>query len=137
MTTIKQEDYRDYRRDWTYWCSRNVGGVSRQQTCQCPNIDEQGQLTPLRFVRYYLRNRISQKNSKLGYLLAYSDSSSRIIPIVEKLPNGLHEKWIKRASRYKSNYEFAIPFFTEFSAFIVFIRKSKKIKNDPGFIFGP
>ncbi|XP_071152766.1 uncharacterized protein [Mytilus edulis] len=74
-----------------------------------------------------------KENPKLGCLLAYFDSSSGINPIVEKLPYGLQEKWITRASRYKSKYEVAFPPFTEFSAFI---REMSKIKNDPGFIFG-
>ncbi|XP_076102049.1 uncharacterized protein LOC143071561 [Mytilus galloprovincialis] len=74
-----------------------------------------------------------KENPKLGCLLAYFDSSSGINPIVEKLPYGLQEKWITRASRYKSKYEVAFPPFTEFSAFI---REISKIKNDPGFIFG-
>ncbi|XP_071122109.1 uncharacterized protein [Mytilus edulis] len=74
-----------------------------------------------------------KENPKLGCLLAYFDSSKGVNPIVEKLPYGLQEKWITRASRYKSKYEVAFPPFTEFSAFI---REISKIKNDPGFIFG-
>ncbi|XP_071151136.1 uncharacterized protein [Mytilus edulis] len=74
-----------------------------------------------------------KENPKLGCLLAYFDSSKGVNPIVEKLPYGLQEKWITRASRYKSKYEVAFPPFTEFSAFI---REMSKIKNDPGFIFG-
>ncbi|XP_052069035.1 uncharacterized protein LOC127708232 [Mytilus californianus] len=74
-----------------------------------------------------------KENPKLGCLLAYFDSSSGINPIVEKLPYGLQEKWITRATRYKSKYEVAFPPFTEFSAFI---REISKTKNDPGFIFG-
>ncbi|XP_076074970.1 uncharacterized protein LOC143045968 [Mytilus galloprovincialis] len=74
-----------------------------------------------------------KENPKLGCLLAYFDSSSGINPIVEKLPYGLQEKWTTRATRYKSKYEVAFPPFTEFSAFI---REISKTKNDPGFIFG-
>ncbi|XP_063416574.1 uncharacterized protein LOC134698584 [Mytilus trossulus] len=74
-----------------------------------------------------------KENPKLGCLLAYFDSSRGVNPIVEKLPYGLQEKWITRASRYKSKYEVAFPPFTEFSDFI---REISKIKNDPGFIFG-
>ncbi|XP_071167095.1 uncharacterized protein [Mytilus edulis] len=74
-----------------------------------------------------------KENPKLGCLLAYFDSSSGINPIVEKLPYGLQEKWTTRATRYKAKYDVAFPPFTEFSAYI---REISKTKNDPGFIFG-
>ncbi|XP_052062914.1 uncharacterized protein LOC127702663 [Mytilus californianus] len=74
-----------------------------------------------------------KENPKLGCLLAYFDSPSGINPVIEKLPYGLQEKWITRASRYKSNHGVAFPPFTELSAFISEI---SRIKNDPGFIFG-
>ena len=53
-----------------------------------------------------------KENPKLWCLFAYFDSSSGINPIVEKLPYGLQEKWITRASRYKSKYEVAFSPFT-------------------------
>ncbi|XP_071161241.1 uncharacterized protein [Mytilus edulis] len=74
-----------------------------------------------------------KENPKLGCLLAYFDSPTGINPVIEKLPYGLQEKWITRASRYKSNHGAAFPPFTELSAFISEI---SRIKNDPGFIFG-
>ncbi|XP_076084371.1 uncharacterized protein LOC143055113, partial [Mytilus galloprovincialis] len=74
-----------------------------------------------------------KENPKLGCLLAYFDSPTGINPVIEKLPYGLQEKWITRASRYKSNHGVAFPPFTELSAFISEI---SKIKNDPGLIFG-
>ncbi|XP_071142064.1 uncharacterized protein [Mytilus edulis] len=74
-----------------------------------------------------------KENPKLGCLLAYFDSPTGINPVIEKLPYGLQEKWITRASRYKSNHGVAFPPFTELSAFISEI---SRIKNDPGLIFG-
>ncbi|XP_071123362.1 uncharacterized protein [Mytilus edulis] len=73
-----------------------------------------------------------KENPKLGCLLAYFDSSSGINPIVEKLPYGLQEKGTTRATRYKAKYDVAFLPFTEFSAYI---REISKTKNDPGFIF--
>ncbi|XP_071150458.1 uncharacterized protein [Mytilus edulis] len=56
--------------------------------------------------------------------------------VIEEIPVSHQkqgEKWITRASRYKSNHGAAFPPFTELSAFISEI---SRIKNDPGFIFG-
>ena len=73
-----------------------------------------------------------KEDPKLKCLLSYFDSSSGIKPIVGKLPYGLQEKWITRATRYKTQHGVAFPPFTEFSAFI---REMSQIKNDPGFNF--
>ncbi|XP_068209384.1 uncharacterized protein [Palaemon carinicauda] len=70
-----------------------------------------------------------KENPKLRCLLAYFDSSSGIKPIVSKLPYGLQEKWVMRASRYKSQHDVAFPPFKEFTSFI---REMSRIKNDPG-----
>ena len=115
------------------WCSRNVRGVSRQQTINFPTLTNKDSSLLYDLLDIISEIEYQKENPKLGCLLAYFDSSSGINLIVDKLPYGLEEKWITRASRYKSRHEVAFPPITEFSAFI---REISKIKNDPGFICG-
>jgi hypothetical protein len=65
-------------------------------------------------------------------LLSYYDTSSGILPIIQKLPYGLQEKWTTRAVRYKKVHETVFPPFSEF---IDFIQEISYIKNDAGFIY--
>ncbi|XP_050419153.2 uncharacterized protein LOC126832434 [Patella vulgata] len=65
-------------------------------------------------------------------LLAYFDSSSGVIPIVNKLPRGIQEKWTGQAVKYKKTYQVPFP---PFSFFAEFIRDVSKTKNDPSFAY--
>ncbi|XP_074501591.1 uncharacterized protein LOC141773627 isoform X2 [Sebastes fasciatus] len=68
-----------------------------------------------------------------GYLpgLSYLDTPRGINPIVEKLPQGLQEKWLFAGSHYKEQYRVSFP---PFSFFGDFVRRQAKARNDPSFV---
>lgn len=63
--------------------------------------------------------------------LAYLDTT-RVNPIIEKLPYGLQERWVVQGSKYKETQHVSFP---PFSYFVDFICKQAKIRNDPSFAF--
>ncbi|XP_060565904.1 uncharacterized protein LOC132724935 [Ruditapes philippinarum] len=65
-------------------------------------------------------------------LLSYYNTSLGIIPIVNKLPHNLQEKWTSHAAKYKKDNCVQYP---PFSYFTNFIREISKIRNDPGFMY--
>ncbi|XP_078311581.1 uncharacterized protein LOC144618784 [Crassostrea virginica] len=65
-------------------------------------------------------------------LLAYFDSSVGVNPIIDKLPNGLKEKWISRASKYKETNGQCFP---PFQFFVSFVKEMSRVKNDPSFSY--
>ena len=69
-----------------------------------------------------------KQDPKYSTILSYYDASSGVIPIVNKLPYNLREKWVTRASNYKQNHNVAFP---PFSLFCSFVRDMSKIRNDP------
>ena len=70
------------------------------------------------------------ENKLYSSLLSYFNTSSGIIPIINKLPFQLQEKWTTRAVNYKKNHGVTFP---PFSVFAEYIREMSQIKNDPGF----
>ena len=72
----------------------------------------------------------ARETPKYTTLLSYFDSSSGILPIINKLPYNLQEKWTTQASNYKKNHNVSYPPFT----FLVqFLQDMSRIRNDPGF----
>lgn len=65
-----------------------------------------------------------------GYLpgLSFLDTSRGINPIVEKLPSGLQESWVKEGSRYKRDYKAHYP---PFSYFVRFVNNHAEMRTDP------
>ncbi|XP_052073800.1 uncharacterized protein LOC127711732 [Mytilus californianus] len=74
----------------------------------------------------------SKENETFSNLLSYFDSSSGVLPIVDKLPYNIQEKWTTRASQYKLKNNVPFP---PFSYFVQFIREVCAVKNDPAFIY--
>ncbi|KAM6948701.1 importin-13-like [Aplochiton taeniatus] len=68
-----------------------------------------------------------------GYLtgLTYLDTARGIGPIVEKLPQGLQEKWLSVGSRFKEDNN---GYFPPFDYFADFICQEARRRNDPSFI---
>ena len=64
-----------------------------------------------------------KENPKYATLLSYFDSSSGILPIINKLPYNIQEKWTTQASNYKKRYDISYP---PFSFLVQFLQ-------DPGF----
>ncbi|KAK3086079.1 hypothetical protein FSP39_013163 [Pinctada imbricata] len=71
-----------------------------------------------------------KENPKYATLLSYFDSSSGIIPIINKLPRNLQEKWTTQASNYKKKHQTAYP---PLSFLGEFLQEMSRIRNDPGF----
>lgn len=67
-----------------------------------------------------------------GYLpgLCFLDTSRGINPIVDKLPHGLQEAWVKQGSKYKKEHSVHYP---PFSFFVQFINNQAEMKTDPSF----
>ncbi|XP_038065714.1 uncharacterized protein LOC119735847 [Patiria miniata] len=63
--------------------------------------------------------------------LASLDSAHGINPIVQKLPPGLQDKWMKHGSKYKSSNARLFP---PFEVFHGFIHSEAKMRNDPSFL---
>lgn len=72
----------------------------------------------------------AKENEQYATLLSYYDSSSGVNPIISKLPQGLQEKWVSQASKYKRYY--CVP-FSLFSFLVKFIRELSILKNDTAF----
>ncbi|XP_061166266.1 uncharacterized protein LOC133175165 [Saccostrea echinata] len=70
-----------------------------------------------------------KENPTYSTLLSYYDTSSGVLPIIQKLPYSIQEKWTARAVRYKKNHSAVFPPFSEF---LDFIQEISYIKNDPG-----
>ena len=73
-----------------------------------------------------------KENPTYSNLLSYYDTSSGVLPIIQKLPHPLQEKWTSRAVQYKKKHNAVFPPFGEF---LDFIQEMSYIKNDPGFIY--
>ncbi|KAL3983520.1 RNA-binding protein Musashi [Sarotherodon galilaeus] len=67
-----------------------------------------------------------------GYIpgLLYLDTARGINPVVEKLPYAMQEKWMNYGSKYKEDHCVS---FLPFSAFVAFISREAKMRNDPSF----
>ncbi|XP_060074446.1 uncharacterized protein LOC132554162 [Ylistrum balloti] len=65
-------------------------------------------------------------------MLSYFNTSLGVIPIVNKLPYNIQEKWTMRAARFKREHGVSFP---PFSCFTEFVREMSKVKNDPGFVY--
>lgn len=67
-----------------------------------------------------------------GYIpgLLYLDTARGINPVVEKLPYAMQEKWMNYGSKYKEDHCVSFP---PFSAFVAFISREAKMRNDPSF----
>ena len=74
----------------------------------------------------------TKSNPQYSALLAYFDSSSGVIPIVNKLPFGIQEKWTSFASSYKRTHNVAFP---PFSMFVDFLQDVSQTRNDPCFAY--
>lgn len=73
-----------------------------------------------------------KQNETFAQLFAYYDSSSGVLPIVNKLPYSLKEKWIGHAANYKKRHNIPFP---PFSIFVDFIKEMCIIKNDPSLCY--
>ncbi|XP_033753059.1 uncharacterized protein LOC117336558 [Pecten maximus] len=73
-----------------------------------------------------------KNNVKYRNLLAYFDSSSGVIPIVNKLPHSIQEKWTNEAVKFKRRSGVSYP---PFSVFADFMRNIARVKNDPSFLY--
>ncbi|XP_053375012.1 uncharacterized protein LOC128547190 [Mercenaria mercenaria] len=69
---------------------------------------------------------------KYADLLSYFNSSRGVIPIVNKLPYNMQEKWTTRAAKYKADRNVPFP---PFCYFVNFVTEMSKVKNDPGFMY--
>lgn len=74
------------------------------------------------------------EDPKYETLLSYFNSSMGVLPIVNKLPTSLQNKWTSRASKYKKRHTVSFPPFTEFCDFI---REQSTMMNDPGLVCTP
>ncbi|XP_056022091.1 uncharacterized protein LOC125651089 [Ostrea edulis] len=68
-----------------------------------------------------------KENPTYAILVSYFDSSSGVIPIINKLPHGLQEKWVSQTARYKKQFDVPFP---PFGFLFNFIRELSTMKND-------
>jgi hypothetical protein len=71
-------------------------------------------------------------NPQYTVLLSYFNSSSGVLPIINKLPYNIQEKWTMRAANYKKQH--SVP-FPPFSLVLNFVKEISKIRNDPSFSY--
>ena len=65
-------------------------------------------------------------------LLGYFNSSSGVIPIINKLPHSIQEKCTNYAHKYKNTHHVTFP---PFSCLLEFMQDISKMKNDLGFSY--
>lgn len=63
--------------------------------------------------------------------LSFLNTSRGINPIVERLPGGLQEAWVKEGSRYKKDHKAHYP---PFSYSVQFVSNHAEMRTDPSFI---
>lgn len=71
-----------------------------------------------------------KEDEKYAALLSYFDSSARILPVLNKLPYSIQEKWTNHAVNYKKKQNVTFP---PFSVFVEFMREISRVRNDPSF----
>lgn len=71
-------------------------------------------------------------NPQYTVLLSYFNSSSGVLPIINKLPYNIQEKWTMRAANYKKQHSVSFP---PFSLVLNFVKEISKIRNDPSFSY--
>ncbi|XP_055998870.1 uncharacterized protein LOC130047575 [Ostrea edulis] len=74
-----------------------------------------------------------KEDKKYALLLAYFDSSAGILPVLNKLPHSIQEKWTNHAVNYIKRNDVSFP---PFSVFVEFMRDISRVKNDPSFQYG-
>ncbi|XP_071098015.1 uncharacterized protein [Haliotis cracherodii] len=118
------------RLDERYGCPEMVEAARKNKLAAFPRLTYKNSE-----LLYELSDLLSEVESIKGQdeykaLLSYFDSSAGVIPIVNKLPYGLQERWTSHATRYKRTNKVSFP---PFSIFVDFVRDISKEKNDPSF----
>lgn len=71
-----------------------------------------------------------KEDEKYAELLSYFDSSAGILPVLNKLPYSIQEKWTNHAVNYKKKQNVTFP---PFSVFVKFMRENSIVQNDLSF----
>ncbi|XP_056021020.1 uncharacterized protein LOC130054629 isoform X1 [Ostrea edulis] len=76
-----------------------------------------------------------QNNERYRTQLAVFNTSSGVTPVARRLlPRAIYEKWMSRATNYKSKHNVIFP---PFSIFVTFIKDTCVMRNDPSFTHEP
>lgn len=70
---------------------------------------------------------VLKEDEKYAALLSYIDSSAGILPVLNKLPHSIHEKWTNNAVNYRKKQNVTFP---SFSVFVEFMREISRVRND-------
>lgn len=71
--------------------------------------------------------KVLKEDEKYAALLSYIDSSAGILPVLNKLPHSIHEKWTNNAVNYRKKQNVTFP---SFSVFVEFMREISRVRND-------
>lgn len=71
-----------------------------------------------------------KEDEKYAALLSYFDSSAGILPVLNKLPHSIQEKWTNHAVNYKKKQNVTFP---PFSLLVEFMREIRRVRNDSSF----
>lgn len=71
-----------------------------------------------------------KEDEKYPALLSYFDSSAGILPVLNKLPHSIQEKWTNHAVNYKKKQNVTFP---PFSLLVEFMREISRVRNDSSF----
>lgn len=74
--------------------------------------------------------KVLKEDEKYAALLSYIDSSAGILPVLNKLPHSIHEKWTNNAVNYRKKQNVTFP---PFSVFVEFMREICRARNHPIF----
>ncbi|XP_048747853.2 uncharacterized protein LOC125660050 [Ostrea edulis] len=117
------------RLDHRYGCPEMVEAALKKKIEQFPKLNNRDNERLFELADILAEIDSVKENSTYSSLLSYYDTSSGVLPIIQKLPYSLQEKWTSRAVRYKKNHSAIFPPFSEF---LDFIQEMSYIKNDPG-----
>ena len=111
---------------WSIRLSRNDRNCAKKETQLISKFDS-SKLYNLLDILTEIESAVS--NPKCTLLLSYVNSSTRVLPILSKLPTSIQDKWATEASGYKKRY--CVP-YASLSFFVNFIMEMCEIRNDPG-----
>ena len=116
------------RLDDKFGCPENVDESLKKKLHNFPTLSNKDSKKLYDLADLLSEIEALKQDPKYSSILGYYDASSGVIPIVNKLPYSLREKWVTHASNYKRKHSVVFP---PFSVFCSFVRDMSKIRNDP------
>ena len=120
------------RLDERFGAPEMVEAAIKERRSLFPRIGNKDNKKPYELVDVMIKIESLMANPQYTVLLSYFNSSSGVLPIINKLPCNIQEKWPMRAANYKKQH--SVP-FPPFSLVLNFVKEISKVRNDPSFSY--